>query len=699
MQIHLGIRSRLIIGCGTLCILLAAAIGITIVKVQSVGESTARNANLRVPTALAASDLISGVYASLASLRGWLITGNEGFKTERAALWREIQKRSSDMDHLSAEWTIQQNKTDWQGAKPLLEGLRNAQDKAEAIAHTADEQPANKILVTEAAPLARSMLQNATSIINEESLIPSTDARKSLLIDFADLRGSLAMAVGAIRGYLLTGDSAYKKEYEELWSLNQRKFEALSKRRPEMTSEQQKAFDSLVDARLKFSPLPPKMFEIRASDRWNMAQWFLTNEAAPRANKLIDIFAGPKDAEGARSGGMVARQQEALRTDGEKALAETDFLMITLWVLLGVGLGASATVVYLTNRSIVPPVLKMVSAMGQLAGGDHSAVIPATDKRDEIGLMARAVVVFKENMIKAKELAAKEAEAITQRMARANRVNELTANFDSEISSVLRSVAAASTELQATATAMTATAEETSAQSTAVSTATEEASANVQTVAAAAEELASSVTEIGRQVAQSASIAQRAVAEAERTNARVHGLQNDAANIGDVVKLISEIASQTNLLALNATIEAARAGEAGRGFAVVASEVKSLAEQTAKATDQIGVQVGSIQSSSSEAVAAIKGITETINQMNEITAAIAGAVEEQGSATQEIARNVQQAALGTTEISSNVTGVRQAAGDTGAAAQQVLQASQELSQQSEMMRAHVESFLNDIKAA
>ena len=699
MQLHLGIRSRLIIGCGTLCILLAAAIGITIVKVQSVGESTARNANLRVPTALAASDLISGVYASLASLRGWLITGNEGFKTERAALWREIQKRSSDMDHLSAEWTIQQNKTDWQGAKPLLEGLRNAQDKAEAIAHTADEQPANKILVTEAAPLARSMLQNATSIINEESLIPSTDARKSLLIDFADLRGSLAMAVGAIRGYLLTGDSAYKKEYEELWSLNQRKFEALSKRRPEMTSEQQKAFDSLVDARLKFSPLPPKMFEIRASDRWNIAQWFLTNEAAPRANKLIDIFAGPKDAEGARSGGMVARQQEALRTDGEKALAETDFLMITLWVLLGVGLGASATVVYLTNRSIVPPVLKMVSAMGQLAGGDHSAVIPATDKRDEIGLMARAVVVFKENMIKAKELAAKEAEAITQRMARANRVNELTTSFDTEISSVLRSVAAASTELQATATAMTATAEETSAQSTAVSTATEEASANVQTVAAAAEELASSVTEIGRQVAQSASIAQRAVAEAERTNARVHGLQNDAANIGDVVKLISEIASQTNLLALNATIEAARAGEAGRGFAVVASEVKSLAEQTAKATDQIGVQVGSIQSSSSEAVAAIRGITETINQMNEITAAIAGAVEEQGSATQEIARNVQQAALGTTEISSNVTGVRQAAGDTGAAAQQVLQASHELSQQSEMMRAHVESFLNDIKAA
>jgi len=189
------------------------------------------------------------------------------------------------------------------------------------------------------------------------------------------------------------------------------------------------------------------------------------------------------------------------------------------------------------------------------------------------------------------------------------------------------------------------------------------------------------------------------VVEADRTNATVQGLFNDAASIGDVVKLISEIASQTNLLALNATIEAARAGEAGRGFAVVAAEVKSLAEQTAKATDQISTQVSSIQTSSSEAVSAIKGISTTINQMSEIASAIASAVEEQGSATQEIARNVQQAALGTGEISSNVAGVQQAAGDTGAAAHQVLEASSELSRQSETMRGQVESFLNNIKAA
>jgi methyl-accepting chemotaxis protein len=695
----LSIRGRLILGFGLLCALLAAVIGTTIVKVRSVSEATDRTINLRMPTAIVAGDIVAEVYASLASLRGWLITGNAAFKAERATVWKNIQTQGADMDRLSSRWTADQNQQDWKLAKPLLDELRSAQDRAEAIAHTIDEQPAAKILATEAAPLAKLMLQKASSIINEEATIASTDRRKSLLIGFADLRGTLAMAIGDIRAYLLTADQAFKTEFEELWVANQKKFEALDARRSEMTADQAKAFDELVAARAKFAPLPQKMFEIRGTDRWNMAQWFLTNEAAPRANKLLDIFAGARNAEGSRSGGMVARQQQMLEDDGSRVLAETGFLMTLLWVLLGVGIGVAATIVYLTNRSIVPPLMNIVAAMGRLAGGDHTTEIPAAGNKDEIGLMARAVLVFKENMIKADQLAAREAATVKERMVRATRVNELTERFDADILTVLKSVSSASTELQATATSMTSIAEETSSQATAVAAATEEASTNVQTVAAASEELTSSVTEISRQVAQSAAVAKKAVAEADRTNATVQGLSEDAANIGDVVKLISEIAGQTNLLALNATIEAARAGEAGKGFAVVASEVKSLAEQTAKATDQIRSRIASIQTSSSQAVTAIQGISATINQISEIAAAISSAVEEQGSATREIARNVQQAALGTSEIATNVNGVQQAAGETGTAAHQVLAASGELARQSEIMRGQVETFLMNIKAA
>jgi len=698
-SLTLNIRGRLITGFSVLCLLLALVVGLTIIRVRSVEQATDRTVSLRVPTALTASRMVADVYASLASLRGWLLTDNASFKADRSAAWTAIDTDAGELDRLSGQWTDAQNQQDWSRAKPLLQDLRAAQEKAEAVAHTADEQPAVKILATEAAPLSDLILQKVTSMIDDEAKIASTDQRKSLLLGFADLRGSMAMAVSAIRAYLLTGDPKFKSDFERLWAINQQKFDALTKRRPEMESGQQAAFDALAEARAKFAPLPQKMFEIRASDRWNMAQWYLTNEAAPRANKLLDMFIGPATAGGARNGGMVVRQQQNLTRDGAATLDSAQTLMTLLWVLLGIGIGVAATVVYFTNRSIVPPILGMTSAMTRLAGGDHGVEIPAVDKKDEIGLMARAVLVFKENMIKAKELAAKEAEELKARMARAKRVEALTDRFDADVSMVLKTVASASTELQTTATSMSGTAEETSRQATAVAAATEQAATNVQTVASATEELSSSVGEISRQVAQSAKIAQKAVDEATQTNATIQGLSEVADKIGDVVQLINDIASQTNLLALNATIEAARAGDAGKGFAVVASEVKSLANQTAKATEEIGAQIAAIQSSSNQAVSAIKGIGATIVEISDITTSIASAVEEQSAATQDIARNVQQAAAGTSEVSANIVGVTQAAGETGAAAQQVLSASGELSQQSETLRGQVETFLSAIKAA
>jgi len=354
---------------------------------------------------------------------------------------------------------------------------------------------------------------------------------------------------------------------------------------------------------------------------------------------------------------------------------------------------------YFFGRGIARPIASMTGAMQTLAGGDKTVTIPATDRGDEIGSMAQAVQVFKDAMIKADEMAAAQEKERAAKEARAKRIEEETKAFDTAVTGILETVSAASTELNSTASSMSATAEETSRQATAVAAASEEASTNVQTVASAAEELSASISEISRQVTQSAQIAGKAVSEANRTNATVKGLAEAAQKIGAVVSLINEIASQTNLLALNATIEAARAGEAGKGFAVVASEVKSLANQTAKATDEIGAQIGAMQAVTGEAVTAIEGIGTVIGQINEIATTIASAVEEQGAATQEIARNVQQASAGTRDVSANITGVTTAAGETGSAANQVLSASDELSKQADALKRQVQQFLAQVRAA
>ncbi|MDQ7249523.1 methyl-accepting chemotaxis protein [Dongia sedimenti] len=375
--------------------------------------------------------------------------------------------------------------------------------------------------------------------------------------------------------------------------------------------------------------------------------------------------------------------------------AQARYAMFGAVILIAVVMLALAFVI---GRGISRPVKQLAAAMGRLTEGDKTVEVPVIGT-DEVAQMAGAFSVFKASMIKAEELAAKEMEAQRQRAERARQIELLTDKFDQDVTVVLKAVTAATTEMQATASSMTATAEETARQATAVANASEEASTNVTTVSVATEELTASIQEISRQVQQSAAVAGRAVADADRTNVQVKGLADAAQKIGEVVGLINDIASQTNLLALNATIEAARAGEAGKGFAVVASEVKSLANQTAKATEEIGSQIGGIQQATGEAVSAIQSIAATIREINDIATAIASAVEEQGAATQEISRNVQQASAGTQEVSSNIAGVSDAAAATGAAAEQVHSAAGELSQQSETLRGQVETFLSSIKAA
>ncbi|UEM22174.1 methyl-accepting chemotaxis protein [Skermanella mucosa] len=353
----------------------------------------------------------------------------------------------------------------------------------------------------------------------------------------------------------------------------------------------------------------------------------------------------------------------------------------------------------IVRRRVTTPIRGIVEAMRRVARGDVSGEVPFTDRHDEIGALADALLVFKDNAVERERLEAAQAEERSAKERRAAEIDMLIRNFDQGVTGILRTVSAAATELDSTAQSMAAIAEETSRQVTASAAAAEQTSANVQTVAAAAEEMSGSLQEIARQVTRSTGIANAAVQQAEQTNGTVQGLAEAAHKIGEVVDLISNIANQTNLLALNATIEAARAGEAGKGFAVVASEAKNLATATAKATDEISSHITNMQAASTGAVGAIEGIGGTIRQINDITVTIAAAVEEQTAATGEISRNVTQAAAGTQEVSANVGQVTQASDQTGAAANQVRSAAGQLAQQSEMLRGEVERFLASIKAA
>ena len=384
---------------------------------------------------------------------------------------------------------------------------------------------------------------------------------------------------------------------------------------------------------------------------------------------------------------------------GPRATKEARNAVLMTEIVAGVAIIFGIAAAWMIGVGISRPIRAITDAMNELAAGNKQVEIPGQDHRDEIGDMAAAVLVFKENMIKAEELAAQEVEAVKGRERRALKIGELTSSFDREVSTALEAVASASNEMQATATSMTSTAEESSRQSSIVAAAAEQASNNVQTVASAAEQLSASIAEITHQVSQSSTVASRAVADAEQTNEQVRGLAAAAQKIGDVVGLISDIAEQTNLLALNATIEAARAGDAGKGFAVVAAEVKNLATATSRATEDITAQITSIQQETEGAVSAIGAISETIAEISEIASTIASAVEQQGAATAEITRNVQEASTGTSEVSSNILGVNEASASTGAAAEQVLAASGELSEQSELLREKVAQFLSDVRAA
>ncbi|MBI3451942.1 MAG: HAMP domain-containing protein, partial [Rhodospirillales bacterium] len=392
----------------------------------------------------------------------------------------------------------------------------------------------------------------------------------------------------------------------------------------------------------------------------------------------------------------LTEESEAIKEQSIATMATAGWVSI---IILAGALAFSVVLTWITLASIIKPLAAMTGAMSALANGDKSVSIPSHERRDEIGAMARALLAFKELGDRKEEMERSQSEQAAKNQQRQTAIESTIHRFDDEVRHVLASAMDAATGLRQTATAMAGMSERIKGQSAAVAAASQETSTNVETVAAAAEEMSTSIREIGSQVTKSTEVARAAVNDIGRTNQVVAESTEAAKRIGDVVKLINDIAGQTNLLALNATIEAARAGEAGKGFAVVASEVKSLATQTAKATEDIAAQIGAVQASTEQVVAAIRSIGGTIDEMARIATTVAAAVDKQNTTTSEIVRNIQQAAAGTRDVASHINDVSSVAGETETSAGQVLGSADRLTREVESLRQGINQFLAGVRAA
>lgn len=529
----------------------------------------------------------------------------------------------------------------------------------------------------------------------EQAAVAARRDALALQRDFAEysvkLENDANYLISILRNYIATGAKAYLERYES---------EIHAGRDSEKTIARLREFGMTPDEETILSEYMKVWNTMAAAEEAAIKDASIGNLDAARARLYSrEYMAG------------IDRIAELARTLDEKLDARAEVLVaaangaahtasVLSVVVLAIAAATFMAILYLVfARRTAAPLVEMQKVVSALARGDFSVEVPYTGRKDEIGEMAQAILVFRENGLANERMQAERVAAQAARERRHEELGRLIAGFEQLVGELVQSLSSSSTELEAAANTLTATAEATGRTSAAAAEASRDVTGNVQSSAAATEEITSSVNEISRQMQEASRVVQTAVGQARRTDASINHLSQAATRIGDVVKLITAIAEQTNLLALNATIEAARAGEVGRGFAVVASEVKALASQTAKATEEIGEQIAGMQAATQEAVTTIQEINATINTMSEISSTIAAAVEEQGAATQEIARNVQRAAQLSDSVARDIGEVSQGAGATGAASGQVLSSARMLSQDSTRLRTEVEKFLAGVRAA
>lgn len=649
---------------------------------------------------LSASLQLSAQSAALATqAQSLLASNNETTLSERAAQMKETQQgaadRLADIAKLGADKSV---------VDALIETSKNIGDTVTSIGSAARERlEASAVREVQSAALRKAQADflaaasvatldaqtQMNAVLGSAAFSPSdameasraNDVLGSILTDVNLMTADMTAALSATSSDVLT-------PFQD--SFNARK-EALAGKLKELKElNTGGAIREPLAKLLAFADGKTGVFKIRQKELDAAEYGELIVDETRKLNRGLEIsvkqLVSDVQAQTHTAAG-IARDKIALATLVMLVLGSLTLVGSFLFVWLYVG------------RNILARIANLQNVMQRLSDGDLDAEVKRTRQQDEIAVMARTLEVFRESMIQSRTLSSEQDHDRAAKAERASRIEAQIASFEDKVRVALESLMTSANSMQVTAESMATTADRSSALVSAVASAAEETSVNVQTVSAGTEELSSSIQEISRQVTNSTEIANNAVNDASQTDATMQGLAENANRISSVVDLIQEIASQTNLLALNATIEAARAGDAGRGFAVVASEVKSLAEQTAKATDEIRAQITSMQTVTTLAVGAIRSIGSTIGQINDVTTAIAAAVEQQGAATREIARNIQHAAGGTSEVSSNIVGVSQASIEAGAAASEVLNASGELRREADTLRAEIDTFLLNIRAA